>query len=310
MSRAPRPHGITPAALARLQDRLPDPIGRLRRDENLEAVLAGVAGARHGGADVGHLPVREPVVLHRGEIDADERLKDLERRRALQREQRVSRGRIDGHGVAGSGDVPGDPGVVLLNVAGVDDEEEVRGGQAVDEQVVDKRALRRQQARILRLPDLQLRGVVARDALHRRQRVPAGDLDLAHVADVEEAGARAHGHVLVGDARILDRHVPAAERTHLGAGAAMAGVERRLLERRGGGLFHEEQRRVTETGNGTMGVRMRSRTPELVRPQSEDGAAEYSCRADRCRECQDDGPEISWPRPREHNGRPGDRACP
>ena len=104
--------------------------------------------------------MRKPVVLHRGEIDADERLKDLEGRRALQREQRVSRARIDGDGVAGSGDVPGDPGVVLLNVPCVDDQKKVRRGQAIDEDVVDERALRSEQARILGLPDLQLRRVV------------------------------------------------------------------------------------------------------------------------------------------------------
>ena len=73
------------------------------------------------------------------------------------------------------------------------------------------------QRRILRLPDLQLGGVVARDPLDGGQRVLAGDLDLAHVADVEQAGARAHGQVLVGDAGILDGHVPAAERHHAGA---------------------------------------------------------------------------------------------
>ena len=135
--------------------------------------------------------------------------------RALQREQRVSRARVDGDGVAGRRDVLGNPGVVLLNVPGVDDEQEVRGGEAIHEQVVDERALRREQARILRLPDLQLRRVVARDALHGGQRVLAGDLDLAHVADVEQAGACAHRHVLLGDAGVLERHLPAAEGHHL-----------------------------------------------------------------------------------------------
>ena len=104
--------------------------------------------------------------------------------------------------------------------------------QAIDEQVVHERALRRQQAGILRLADLRASTAsLRRDALDGGQRVLAGDLDLAHVADVEQAGARAHGHVLVGDAGVFDRHVPAAERHHLRAGGAVAGVERRLLER-------------------------------------------------------------------------------
>jgi hypothetical protein len=146
------------------------------------------------------------------------------------------------------------PGVVFLDIRGVDHEKKVRRGQSIDEDIVEKRSLRRQQARVLCLSDLQLRGVVTRDSLQRRQRVPAGDLDLAHVADVEHAGIRAHGHVLLGDARILDWHLPAAERTHPGSGTAMTGVERSLLERSGGGLFHEGQRCLGETGNGTMGV--------------------------------------------------------
>ena len=90
-----RPAGAPP------RDRLPDAVGRLRRDEDLEAVLARVAGARDGRADVGHFAVREPVVLHRGEVDAGQRLDDAERRRSLDGEQRVARARVDGDGVAG-----------------------------------------------------------------------------------------------------------------------------------------------------------------------------------------------------------------
>ena len=132
VSRAPRPHGISVGRPAGLENRLPDPVGRLRRNEDLEAVLAGVAGARDGGADVGDLAVGEPVVLHARQIDAGQRLQHLERRRALHREQRVARAGVDGDGVAGRLDVLGDPGVVLRDVAGVDDEQEVlraRGGR-------------------------------------------------------------------------------------------------------------------------------------------------------------------------------------
>ena len=74
--------------------------------------------------------------------------------------------------------------------------------------------------------------------LDRGQRVRAGDLDLPHVADVEQPGARAHGHVLVDDAGVFDRHVPAAELDHAGAERAVPGVERRLLEGRRAGLRH------------------------------------------------------------------------
>ena len=114
----------------------------------------------------------------------------------------------------------------------------MRGGEAVDEQVVDERALRRQQAGVLRLPHGKLRCVVGRDALDGGERVLAGDLDLAHVADVEQPGAGAHRGMLVRQAAVLDRHVPAAERNHPGSGGAVASVERRFLESGGSGLFH------------------------------------------------------------------------
>ena len=88
-------------------------------------------------------------------------------------------------------------------------------------------------------------GVVGRDVLDRLERVGAGDLDLPHVGDVEQPGPRAHGHVLVGDAGVLDRHVPAAELDHAGAVGAMPRVERGLLQRAGGWLCHVRYAGVT-----------------------------------------------------------------
>ena len=85
------------------------------------------------------------------------------------------------------------------------------GREAIHEQVVDERAGRRHQAGVLRLTDGEPAGVVRRNALHGRQRVLAGDLDLAHVADVEDPGAGADGGVLVGQAAVFDRHFKAAE---------------------------------------------------------------------------------------------------
>ncbi len=131
--------------------------------------------------------------------------------------------------------------VVRLDMRGVDDEEEVPCGEAVDEQIVDEGSPGRQQPRVVCLADIELRGVVARDELYQRQGIAPGDLDLAHVADIEEARPLADRGVLGRNAGVLDRHVPAAKRNHLSARRAMTGVERRLLERRlgGVGLIHE-----------------------------------------------------------------------
>ena len=85
---------------ARLEQRLPHAVGHVRRHEDLEAVLAGVAGARDRGAGAGHFAVREPVVADVAEIDAGQRLQDFARGRPLQRDQRVAAARVDRRGIA------------------------------------------------------------------------------------------------------------------------------------------------------------------------------------------------------------------
>ncbi len=70
-------------------------------------------------------------------------------------------------------------------------------------------------------------------------RLASPDFDLAHVADIEQADALAHGVVLFKDAGILHRHVPAAEIDHPGTELAVCGVECGSFER-GGGLSHRK----------------------------------------------------------------------
>ena len=103
--------------LAGLYQGQPHLVGRLRRHEDLEAVLTGIAGTRHGGAHASHLAVREPVVLHRGEIDAGERLQDVERPRTLHGDQRIASAGIDRHRIASRLDALADLCEVAVDVA-------------------------------------------------------------------------------------------------------------------------------------------------------------------------------------------------
>src|SRR5580658_5569425 len=69
--------------------------------------------------------------------------------------------------------------------------------------------------------------------LHGGQRFAASKTDISHVADIEDAHAGTHGHVLVHDAasdrrRVFDGHVPAVEVDHLRAHLAMNGIQRSL----------------------------------------------------------------------------------
>ena len=161
------------------------------------------------------------------------------RLRALQRDQRVTVARVHHrdvrHRLLGASRDPGD---VLVDVAGVDDQQIVRRPEAVDQQVVDEGAFGRGQGGVLNLPDLQPGGVVRRDVLHRFEGALAGYLDLAHVGDVEQPGRGAHRHVFGSDAGVLHGHVPAAERHHPGAKGDMRSVERGLLERGRSRIVH------------------------------------------------------------------------
>ena len=65
-----------------------------------------------------------------------------------------------------------------------------------------------------------------------------GDFDLAHVADIEHAGARSDRQVLVGDAGVLDRHVPARKWHHPSAQGDMTGMKWCALESDLIGLRH------------------------------------------------------------------------
>ena len=111
--------------------------------------------------------------------------------------------------------------------------------QLVDQHIVHERALRRREGRILNLADCEFRRIVRRDVLHSLERIAPRNLDLAHVAHVEQPGTRSHRHVLVDDAGVLNGHVPAAEFDHAGTERSMARIERGLLERAGGRLRHQ-----------------------------------------------------------------------
>ena len=130
---------------------------------------------------------------------------------------------------------------------GVDDQQEVRRREAVDEQIVDERALRRQQPGVLRLPDLQLR---RRRCDEMRWTAASASLPAISISPMWLTSKRparvADGHVLGDDARVLDRHVPAAKRHHLGARGAVASVEQARHPRRSEQFGNRHVRRAGE----------------------------------------------------------------
>ncbi len=215
-----------------LRERVPDLRGSIRRDQQLDAVLACVAGAGHEAADAGDLGGGGPETL-RG-IALEMAFEDVACVRALEGEHRVVGGGVR------DGDVEGrclllEPREVLLVVGGVRDGEELAVAlEAVGEEVVEDAAVGLAEDAVLGAFVGDLAYVVGEDPLEELLRLRPGRLDLAHVRDVEQAGARADVHVLLADALVLDRHLPAGERNEPCVGGLMTLVERRASEGLGG----------------------------------------------------------------------------
>ena len=186
-------------------DRVPELDGVLGRAHQLDAGLAGVAGAVDHHLDPVELAHRVRERLRLGKPEA------LDRARPLHGEQRVL---VRGVAHLGAADLALlQPRVRGLAVARVDDEEVVVRGDPVRDQVVDDAAALVRQQRVLRLAVADPVEVVREQRLEQLVRVRALDVELAHVRDVEDAAVAADGPVLGDDALVLDRHLPAGEGT-------------------------------------------------------------------------------------------------
>ena len=126
---------------------------------------------------------------------------------------------------------------IFFLVRRVDAKEEIVVGDLVDQDVIDEAAVFVEQTGVVRLAVFEFGGVVGGDEIDQFGGLGTLDLDLTHVADVKQSDGIADGVVLINDAGILHRHIPAAEIDHFGAESPMDGVEGRLPE---DGFRHEE----------------------------------------------------------------------
>ena len=126
-------------------------------------------------------------------------------------------------------------------VGGVRDGEEAAVVEAVGEEVVEHAAVGLAEDAVLGAALGDLGHVVGEDPLEELLRLRAARLDLAHVRDVEQPGLGAHVHVLLADALVLHRHLPAGERHDARPGGLVAVVERSSAERLGGGAQEESE---------------------------------------------------------------------
>ena len=114
---------------------------------------------------------------------------------------------------------------ILILIGGVDAEEIMIVGDLVHQDIVDEAAVFVEQAGVVGLAEFQLVYGVGGDVVGELGGFRTANLDLAHVADIEDAHRVAHRVVLVDDSAILDGHVPPAEIHHLRTQGAMDRVQ-------------------------------------------------------------------------------------
>ena len=198
------------------QHRVPQLAGAGGLDEDLEAILAGVAGPGDEGRDSGDGPLGDPVVADPGEVEVGQRGEDLHRPGTLDGDERGGQ-RAVVEDRPERLDPLGEQVADERGVARVGDDEEALLGEPVDDQVVEDPAVRGADHRILGPADGQPGRLRDDGSGERLAGVGPLDEQLAHVRQVEEPGAFTDGPMLLDDPAVLEGHLPAAEGGHLGA---------------------------------------------------------------------------------------------
>ena len=194
---------------------------------DLEAVLTGVAGAGDEDGLDGWSGDIDGLDLIEREVVAGEAEDALDDSFGL--------GALDGElteVVAAVGDLYveavglcANPGVVFVDVGGVDGEEETVVGESADAGVVDGAAVGVAHHAVEHLTGGNAAEVVGEEVVDEALGVGAGDDDLTHVGDVEDAAVVTDSVVLVDDGGVLDGHVETGKGLHEGALGDMAGME-------------------------------------------------------------------------------------
>ena len=213
-----------------LGQRRPDRLGVLRRGEQLEAVLAGVAGPGQQDLPAGDGRRIAGVILHRTKIGVGQRSQDRRRVRALNGDQRILVGPVRDLGTRAGplGQRLGDD----VGVGRVGDDKELGVGKPVDDEVVEDPAVRCADHRVPGTAGRQRGGLADQRVVQRRGRAGPGDHDLAHVREVEEPGRRADGVVLGRLAAVAQRHQPPGESGQRRAEALVHAGQRRAAQQR------------------------------------------------------------------------------
>ena len=109
-----------------------------------------------------------------------------------------------------------DPEIVFLDVGGVDDQKKMISLELlVNQKVINCSTIGVQHHSIEDLTGSHRTHIICEHMIHEFLSVRAAYENLSHVGHIKHADLITDGKVLLGDGRILDRHVKAGERTHL-----------------------------------------------------------------------------------------------
>ena len=125
----------------------------------------------------------------------------------------------------------GDPLPILDPSSGVHHQHEVIG-HTIDDEIVENTTVLGTHRRVLALPHRQTLRIVYAHELHQIESLGAADQELPHVRNVEDTAHLTHGPVLSRNpSRVLDRHLIAGKRHHLGPETKVHIVEGGLAKR-------------------------------------------------------------------------------
>src|SRR5439155_9821244 len=181
--------------------------------EHLEAVFARVPGARHGRASPGHASLRNPERWERSHVSVGLGGEYREGARPLDRDERRADRAIVQRDVFA--EMREEMRAVLRDVRGIDYNHVFGVADPVDDDVVDDRPAFVGDETVARLAHIETGDVARHEAVERGARGATLEEELAHVREIEEAGAAADRAMLRDDALVLDRHLVAREGHHL-----------------------------------------------------------------------------------------------
>jgi hypothetical protein len=213
-SRAPRPHGSRPCEA---------PASSSSLDEELEAVFTGISGARNQSRDAENARARAGVVFQRAY--RRDRVENFDGTRPLNRDQRVRAVVIFQADVACA--PPFEQFPHLGGVRSVHDEQPIVVFETIKNDVVVRSAAFVAKEIVPRLPRLHRRDVIDGQGVRPPCDVLSAQRELAHMREIEEAGAIAHRIVLAQYAGVLHGHLETAEGHHARAERGVRVVKRR-----------------------------------------------------------------------------------